>query len=134
VSKRLAERAEAIRGKLDAGESFAVAAPDLAVQTREKMKRSGTVDGLDRAALASMFETANGRSGVVNKPDNVGRIVYRVTAVETPQGAGPEGERLAELNLGLQDDLLVQYVLDLQGKMGVRVNQEALRSVTGGGN
>lgn len=134
ASKGLAERAEAIRAKLDAGESFAAAAPGLAVQTREKITRNGTVEGLDRAAVASIFETANGKAGVVNTPDNVGRIVHRVTGVETPQGAGPEGDRLAELNLGLQDDLLVQYVLDLQGKMGVRVNQEALQSVTGGGN
>jgi hypothetical protein len=41
-------------------------------------------------------------------------------------------ERLAELNLGVQDDVLVQYVLQLQNRMGVRVNQEALRTVTGG--
>src|SRR5690606_3988442 len=33
AAKRLAERAEAIRAKLDAGESFAAAAPGLAVQT-----------------------------------------------------------------------------------------------------
>lgn len=132
VGKRLGEGAEAIRVRLDEGESFAAAAPDLTVQTREKIKRNATVDGLDRAAIASIFGTANGKAGIVNKSDNVGRIVYRVTAVDTPAGAGPEGDRLAELNLGLQDDVLVQYVLDLQGKMGVRVNQEALRSVTGG--
>jgi len=135
VGKRLSERAEAIRAKLDAGESFAAAAPDVPfVQTHEKVRRSGTVDGLDRNAVAAIFQTANGKAGITNRPDNVGRIIYRVTGVDTPQGSGPEGERLAELNLGLQDDTLVQYVLDLQGKMGVRVNQEALRSVTGGGN
>lgn len=133
VGKRLAERAQAIRVKLDAGESFAAAAPDLTVQTREKFKRNGTVDGLDRAAVASIFGTANGKAGIIDKADGVGRIVYRVTAVDTPAGAGLEGDRLADLNLGLQDDVLVQHVLDLQGKMGVRVNQEALRSVTGGG-
>ncbi|HEX5777751.1 MAG TPA: peptidyl-prolyl cis-trans isomerase, partial [Xanthobacteraceae bacterium] len=133
VGKRLAERAQAIRVKLDAGESFAAAAPDLTVQTREKFKRNGTVDGLDRAAIASIFGTANGKAGIIDKADGVGRIVYRVTAVDTPAGAGLEGDRLADLNLGLQDDVLVQHVLDLQGKMGVRVNQEALRSVTGGG-
>jgi hypothetical protein len=52
--------------------------------------------------------------------------------VETPAGAGADPKLLAELNLGVQDDILVQYVMQLQNKMGVRVNQEALRSVTGG--
>jgi peptidyl-prolyl cis-trans isomerase D len=135
VTKRLAERAEAIRAKLDAGESFATAAPEVPfVQTREKIKRDGTVEGLDRSALSAIFQTASGKAGVTNRPDGVGRIVYRVTAVETPVGAGVEGEKLSELNIGLQDDMLVQYVLDLQGKLGVRVNQQALQSVTGGGN
>jgi peptidyl-prolyl cis-trans isomerase D len=134
VGKILTERAEAIRAKLDAGESFAVAAPDIPfVQTREKIKRSGTVDGLDRSAITAIFQTPNGKAGVANRPDDVGLIVYRVTGVETPAGAA-DADKLSELNIGLQDDVLVEYVLDLQGKMGVRVNQQALQSVVGGGD
>jgi hypothetical protein len=55
-----------------------------------------------------------------------------VTAVEIPADTAADPQRLAELNLGVQDDILVQYVLELQNRMGVRVNQEALRTVTGG--
>jgi hypothetical protein len=69
---------------------------------------------------------------VTAAPDNVGRTVYRVTAVEIPADAAADPQRLAELNIGVQDDILVQYVLQLQSRMGVRVNQEALRTVTGG--
>jgi peptidyl-prolyl cis-trans isomerase D len=132
IAKRLAERADTIRAKLDAGEKFETAAPALTVQTRDKIKRGATVDGLDRTMLAAILETAQGKTGVTAAPDNVGRTVYRVTAVEIPADAAAEPQRLAELNIGVQDDILVQYVLQLQSRMGVRVNQEALRTVTGG--
>jgi peptidyl-prolyl cis-trans isomerase D len=132
IAKRLAERANAIRAKLDAGETFEAAAPGLTIQTREKIKRGAAVDGLDRTTLAGILDTAQGKTGVATTPDNVGRIVYRVTAVEIPADTAADPQRLAELNLGVQDDILVQYVLELQNRMGVRVNQEALRTVTGG--
>jgi peptidyl-prolyl cis-trans isomerase D len=132
IGKRLAERAEAIRARLDAGDKLEAAAPGLAVQTREKIKRGASVEGLNRNTLSRIFETPQGKNGIGVAEDNVGRTIYRVTAVETPAGAGADPKLLAELNVGVQDDILVQYVMQLQNKMGVRVNQEALRSVTGG--
>jgi peptidyl-prolyl cis-trans isomerase D len=132
VGKRLAEQAEAIQAKLNAGESYEAAAPGLTVQTRENIRRGASVDGLDRNILAGIFETAEGRSGIGVAGNNVDRIVYRVTAVETPAGAETEPQQIAELNLGVQDDLLVQYVMQLQNRLGVTVNQEAIQSVTGG--
>src|SRR5690606_21814508 len=128
----LAEQAETIRNKLDAGETFEAAAPGLTVQTRENIRRGANIDGLDRNILAGIFETAEGRSGIGVAGNNVDRIVYRVTAVETPAGAETEPQQIAELNLGVQDDLLVQYVMQLQSRLGVTVNQEAIQTVTGG--
>jgi peptidyl-prolyl cis-trans isomerase D len=130
VGKRLAERAEAIEKKLDAGETFAAAAPGLAVQKREKVRRTTNVEGLDRSALAGIFQTQQGQAGVVNVPESVDRIVYRITAVDTP-ASDASAQRVADLNLGVQDDILVQYVLDLQSKLGVRVNETAFRNATG---
>jgi len=132
IAKRLTERAEAIRAKLDAGETFVAAAPGLAVQTREKIRRNATVEGLDRTALTGVFQTPQGKAGIAAAADNVGRIVYRVTGVETPAGE-TAAQRTSELNVGVQDDILVQYVLELQNKLGVRVNEAALQNVTGGG-
>src|SRR5690606_29753633 len=121
-----------IRTRLDAGDTFDAAAPGLTVQSREKIRRGANVEGLNRNALAGIFETAQGRSGVSAADDNVGRIVYRVTAVDTPTAADADPQLVAELSLGVQDDVLVQYVMQLQEKIGVRVNQQALRTVTGG--
>ena len=130
IAKRLAERAEAIQKKLDAGETFAAAAPGLAVQKREKIRRSTNVEGLDRTVLASVFQTLQGKAGVANVPNSVDRVVYRVTAVGTPAGEAA-AQRVSDLNLGVQDDILVQYVIDLQSKLGVRVNEAAFRNATG---
>jgi len=130
IAKRLAERATAIEKKLEAGETFAAAAPGLAVQTRDKIRRTSNVEGLDRTALAGIFQTLQGQAGVANVPDSVDRIVFRVTAVETPAGEAA-AQRVSDLNLGVQDDILVQYVLDLQNKLGVRVNENAFRNATG---
>lgn len=131
VAKRLAERAEGIKAKLDAGESFETAALGLAVQTREKIKRGGNVEGLGRGAIGAIFETAEGRSGTAIKEDGTGRVVFRVTSVNVPAGE-PDQELVADLNLGIQDDILVQYVMNLQNRLGVQVNPEALQNVTGG--
>jgi peptidyl-prolyl cis-trans isomerase D len=134
IAKRLAERAEAIRSKLDAGETFQTAAPNLKVETREKIQRGTDAAGLSERTLASIFETPAGRAGVGPAEEGVGRIVFKVTGIDVPTTAATQSRRLAELDLGVQDDILVQYVLHLQEQLGVRVNETALRSVTGGGN
>lgn len=131
ITKRLAERAAEIRTKLDAGESFAAAAPGLSVETREKLRRRQNTEGLDRGVLASIFETAKDKAGIGVAGDGVTRTVFRVTAVEVPEGAAA-AQTVAELNTGIQDDVLVQYVMHLQTEFGVRVNEAALLSVTGG--
>lgn len=131
IGKQVSERAEAIRAKLDAGESFAAAAPDLKVETREKIRRGRSVDGLDRAALAAIFETAQGKAGIAVADDRVGRTVFRVTGVNVPPATEETSQTIAQLGIGIQDDLLVQYVLNLQSELGVTVNEAALRTITG---
>ncbi|MEX2127941.1 MAG: SurA N-terminal domain-containing protein [Xanthobacteraceae bacterium] len=134
IAKRLAERAGAIRTRLDAGDGFDKAAPGLKMETRDKIQRGRPVDGLDRSTLAAVFDTAQGKSGVGTAEDAVGRVVFRVTVVTTPPAAEAASQRVAELATGIQDDILVQYVLHLQQQLGVSVNQTALRTVTGGGD
>jgi peptidyl-prolyl cis-trans isomerase D len=132
IAKRLAERAAAIRTGLDAGQGFDKAAPGLKVETRDKIQRGRSVDGLDRATLAAIFETAQGKSGIGVAEDGVGRVVFRVTAVTEPPATDNASQRVADLATGIQDDILVQYVMQLQGQLGVSVNETALRTVTGG--
>jgi peptidyl-prolyl cis-trans isomerase D len=130
AAKILEERAEGIRAKLDAGETFQTAAPGLKLEQREKIQRGREVEGLDRNPLALIFQTPQGKVGVTLSSDGVSRAVYRVTNVNVPSTSTPS-QRVSELSLAVQDDLLVQYVLQLQNELGVRVNEAALRGITG---
>jgi peptidyl-prolyl cis-trans isomerase D len=129
--KRLAARAEAIRARLDAGDAFSAAAPGLRVEKRDQLKRVRAVEGIDRRTLARIFETAQGKNGIAVAAEGVNHIVFRVTAVKIPAGDSQVSKTVAELGVAIQDDLLVQYMLRLQQDIGVRVNEAAIRTVTG---
>jgi peptidyl-prolyl cis-trans isomerase D len=100
------------------------------VEQREKIQRGREVEGLDRNPLALIFQTPQGKAGVAPSSDGVSRAVYRVTNVNVPSTSTPS-QRVTELSIAVQDDLLVQYVLQLQNELGVRVNEAALRGITG---
>jgi peptidyl-prolyl cis-trans isomerase D len=130
AAKALQERAEGIRAKLDAGETFQAAAPGMKVEQREKIQRGREVEGLDRNPLALIFQTPQGKAGVAVGSDGVSRAVYRVTNVNVPATSTPS-RRVNELSIAVQEDLLVQYVMQLQNELGVRVNEPAFRTITG---
>jgi peptidyl-prolyl cis-trans isomerase D len=130
AGKKLAALADAIRAKVDSGESLAKAAPGVAVERREKLKRGSKPAGLDPSAIARVFATAEGKSGVYAADDGLNRIVYRVVAVTVPPFS-PTPAALKALTSGLADDLLGQYVIGLEGDLGVSINEAALRSVIG---
>jgi peptidyl-prolyl cis-trans isomerase D len=131
IAKRLSERAEAIRARLDTGEKFPGAASGLRLEAREKLKRNSPVEGIDGRALAQVFRTDQGKAGIAVGANGIDRIVFRVTAANSPPESGMTSQTVARLGAGLQEDLLVQYVTRLQSDLGVWVNEGALRNVTG---
>jgi peptidyl-prolyl cis-trans isomerase D len=131
IGKKLAALADAIRARVDSGESFAKAAPGIAVERRDKLKRGATVEGLDAGAIARVFTTAEGKSGTYAAADGLDQIVYRVVTVIVPPFA-PTPATLKTLTSGMQDDLLGAYVVRLESDLGVSINETALRSITGG--
>ncbi len=131
VTKRLSERAEEMKKRLDANEKIEAVAQGLKVETREKLKRGSTADGIDARTLAAIFETPQGKAGIATMDDQIGRIVFRVNAVNLPADGGTASQRVTALASTIQDDLLVQYVMQLQQQIGVSVNEAAFRNVTG---
>jgi peptidyl-prolyl cis-trans isomerase D len=101
------------------------------VEKRDQLKRVRAVEGIDRRTLARIFETAQGKNGIAVAAEGVNHIVFRVTAVKIPAGDSQVSKTVAELGVAIQDDLLVQYMLRLQQDIGVRVNEAAIRTVTG---
>lgn len=132
AAKKVAALADAARVKLDSGETFAQAIFGAKTQTVTQMKRGQTALGFDALQVGRIFETPNGKAGVLEAQDGVGRIVYRVTSAEVPPAATAASVTTdAALSSGLQDDLLVQYVQKVQSDLGVSVNEAAIRSATG---
>ncbi len=132
TAKRLEARAEAIRSRLEAGDRIKAAAPGLRIEKRDQLKRGHPAEGIDAGVLARVFETAQGKSASAIAGDGIGRVVFRVTSVNVPAAAAADAKSAAALGTGLQDDLIVQYVLKLESNLGVQVNEAALRSIIGG--
>jgi peptidyl-prolyl cis-trans isomerase D len=132
IGKKLAERAAAIRAKLDAGETFIAAAPGLKVETREKLKRARAADGLDARVVGAVFDTAQGKAGIGVAEDGLTRVVFRVTAIAMAPEPAVKDTRLEALLRGIEDDLVTQYLYRVQTELGVRINEAALRQVIGG--
>jgi peptidyl-prolyl cis-trans isomerase D len=130
TAKRLEERAETMKKRLDAGEKFEAVAQGLKLETRDKLVRGRPAEGIDNTTVAAIFETPPGKAGVSLGEDRVSRTVFRVTGVNVP-ATGGASPRSAGLGTSLQDDLLVQYVMKMQEQVGVRVNDALFRSVTG---
>lgn len=132
IGKKLSARAEESRAKLDAGSTFAAAAPGLTVQTRTKLTRGKPAEGLDTRVLARIFDTPQGKAAVAVPDDGVGRVVFRVTAITLPADATAVGAQTEQLLKGIEDDLVTQYLFRLQSELGVRINEAALQKVVGG--
>ena len=132
TGKKLSARAEEIRAKLDAGATFAAAAPGLTVQTRDKLTRGKAAEGLDTRVLARIFDTPQGKAAVAVPEDGVGRVIFRVTAITLPAAAPTAPLQTDALLKGIEDDLVTQYLFRLQSELGVRINEAALQKVVGG--
>jgi len=130
IGKRLASLADTIRAKVDSGESLAKAAPGVAVERRDKIKRTVEVPGFDAATVGRIFATAEGKGGTYAVDDGTSQTVFRVTAVKVPPFAPTPGA-LKALSDGMQTDLFGAYVAQLETDLGVSVNEATLRSVIG---
>jgi peptidyl-prolyl cis-trans isomerase D len=131
AGKKLAALADSIRTKLDSGQTFAQAAPGLTVSRREKLTRGKTAEGFDATMIAKIFDTPEGKNGVLEAPDGVNRIVYRVASATGPIASFDAANADSALARGVQDDLLAEYIQTLQDELGVKVNEAMIRSVTG---
>lgn len=130
TGKKLAELAADIQKKIDGGATFAVAAPNLKTEKAEKLNRASSVPGLDANTIARVFLTPKDKAGTAAPEGTSDRIVFRVTAIDLPATA-PPAQLIQQLTQSVQEDLQVQYVNRLQTQLGLRVNEAAMRQVTG---
>src|SRR5262249_21633701 len=130
VGKKLTSLADNIRAKVDSGESLAKAAPGVAVERRDKIKRGARVERIDADAVGRIFATADGKGGIYAADDATSQIVFRITSVKVPPFA-PTPTALKALSDGMKDDFFGAYIVGVESDLGVSVNEAALRSVVG---
>ncbi len=132
VSARLTARADELVERVAAGESLTEIADELglSVEVKRGLNRNTNDVDLGRGGVAAVFGMPQGGAGAVEAPDGGARIVFVVTEVSQPLGAGPDSIDANQRNAmasGMSDDLLDQLVARLQGTYRVQVNESAIQ-------
>lgn len=140
----LRARAAELVEELERGRSITTLAiaNDLPLNETAPFTRGEAPDELGGAATVAAFEGSQGHFGdVEGAPNEDGesatRLVFVVTDVTRPaffEEATDVQELASELGPAIEDTVLTQYVAGLQASLGVRVNEELVQQLTGGGN
>ena len=94
------------------------------------MKRDADDADFGKTGVVAVFGVAKDQAGVVTAPDETSQVLFKVTEVFEPVGAGPDSlDEAARNNFasGLSDDLLDQLVAKLQTEYSVTIDQAAIR-------
>ncbi len=134
VARRLSERARALVAELDKGTPFATVAQQAGLEARQATDVARTASaGLPVNVTTQIFATRVGKAGSATM--GADRVVFLVEGatvpplVRTTQEIATLETRLRE---AISDDYLSEFVVGLQKTYGLTVNQQALRSATGG--
>jgi peptidyl-prolyl cis-trans isomerase D len=137
VAERLKAKANEIVDKVKGGTSLndVASADGLNVQTTFGIKRSGNAGSMPPAVVNAVFATPKDGVGSADGKVPTERIIFHLTDVTVPafDAAAPEGQKIADtMRRSLTEDLLAQYVTQLQNDLGATINMDAVRrSVSG---
>lgn len=137
VDRRLQDRARQLAERAGRGETIEALAAELGVaaQVSPPLTRSSSLPEFPATVLNSAFGTAVNGVASAALPGGRGRMLFRVQSATVPPfiRTTQEAEQLAQqIGNSLGDDLIAQYVDSVQTRLGVRINQQALRNATGG--
>ncbi len=133
TSKRLASKAADLVKKLDSGETLAAVAAsqgNLGVKHVEHIKRSDPQD-LSRTQLTQVFDRSVGTAGSAPDADGT-RMLFKVVDAKVPplDLNRPDFRNIVkQMKTALNEDLLAEYVSQIQSQIGVEINQQALASI-----
>lgn len=135
TTDKLVAKAKDAKDRLGKGETLEAVATSLGlpVQTLDKQTRSSKpADSFSTEALKAAFAGPKGSSEVAPGAQDGEHIVLQVAdVVETPYtpGATDNAAVTQQLADAMQNDLLQQYVSELQRQLGVTVNQNVLQQI-----
>jgi peptidyl-prolyl cis-trans isomerase D len=132
-AKALAAKADDDVKKLSGGETLAALATELKLKAEHQdgITRSGGKD-LSPTVIGQIFDHKVGDYGSAST-DQGDRIIFKVADAKVPPVDPNDKEftkTIDEVKTGLDEDILAEYLTEWEHKLGVRVNQQALRAAT----
>lgn len=133
IAEELDKRVEDIKAKVAGGESFDKAVTDAGLELRAAngLKRGRAADGVPQEILDAVFETPKGGVGSALAEGGDSRILFNVLNVTVPTATAENERVLANLRQGMENDLMTEYLVQLQSQLGTRVNRTALDQIVG---
>jgi len=127
-SNALTAKAEELKNRLEKGETLQTIAGEmgLAVETKLGLRRNSNDALFGRQAVSAIFAGANGLAGTAINEDGSGRILFKVTEVNTnaPADALNNADReIAAIAQSASEDMVNQMLIRLQNDYGVSINQ-----------
>lgn len=131
ATARLSEKASELKKQLDGGTPLEkiAAGIDQQKQTKRGLRRGADDADFGKTGVDAAFGVPKGGAGVFAGPSGEAQVLFKVTEVFEPAGAGPQAvsqqtrDAMAE---GMANDLLDELVAQLRDRYKVSVNQRAL--------
>ncbi len=138
IAARLKTKAAEMVDKLKSGTSFAdvAAANHAKVETASGLKRRQPSPALPPTVLDQVFSAARDVPVSAEADQATRRIVFRITEITVPKldANAPEAKELSSvIRRSIADDLIGEYVGQLEKDIGVSINQSALNQIARGG-
>ena len=129
LANKLVERAD----KGEAMVALAKEAGDVKVETTPPFTRTTEPQGLTKDAIARAFTLAKGKAGSALTLDSKTRTVFKVTEITpAPAPTKEQRERISkDLQNELTDEVLNEYVVALQKRLGTHINEAEFKKATG---
>ena len=135
LDQRLGAKVTELTERLKEGAELSAIAGEVGteVKTAEGLKRNAPKDGVDSAIVAAAFRGPEGDIESVKLGDG-SRVILKVTAVAPPvffAEAADMQQIREQLNAQIFGSVLAQYVTQIQERLGVTINQQAVVSTLG---
>jgi len=132
----LVAKARALQARAEKGEAFDKLAAEVGaeIKTATGLKRSESTAQFPPADVAALFSSApDGYSSVIGSDGKTARVMHSTPVMIPPfDPKSVDANRLREaLDKGLANDVFTGYLRELQAAIGVKVNQDLWRRVSG---
>jgi peptidyl-prolyl cis-trans isomerase D len=135
VERRLSAKAKEMAARLDKGEPIETVANEAGVnvQTIGDLARNQPQEGLSADIVNRIFATAVNNAASAESGES--RALFKVNSATMPAfvAGAPADDAIAKrFATVLADDVLAQYIAEVQKNAGITVNQTAFRRAVGG--